>query len=570
MESLQFTEIKMRNSQFKRVQKLLKNKSVLISRILLIATSIGLLASMVYVGWHSNLYLATDSDGIVNTYLYMDFQLRDMIVPGNHTLLMKWPLFAIQSLFEYNYTNYALFNYGLLFATMIGWLVGLTILFGKKYYPFIAIGLSLILLGSLNFSNSLMYGSLRNIEYPIGLFFLIAVIALLQAKRISKKLIIGVSISAGLFALAVAGDSLMIFSFVVPLFLLAGIYWISGGKITKRMGIVAAIALGAIATGFILQRLGALLGIAIYHFDAAFIPVIVSNSLFWPSLTTAFDQLFIVSGAEIAGKVLSPSNAVYFFKFTLVLLSIIGLISAIIRFYKSKQKNILKNEWLPGALLALSFIITFAVYVILDMVYATQADGTVVNANSYRYLELLPLLLIAGGIYAYQLLPKNRKTLIATFFVLAALGSVLLSAQAIHADMRRSDVESMTRINTQKQIGTILTNENVPFFASGYWDGATTRFWTDKDIQYSSISSCKFSGPDFNTRKSWLTEDQYTKTALVVDRFGRSSSYWQCTDEQIEDIYGKPEKKIDVNDSPTSPIVFIYNYDIREKIQRPY
>jgi len=555
---------------FKKIKLSYAKHAKTYTLLIAIAAALGLLFTTLYSGWHANLLASTDSDGIVNTYLFQSFQIKDMIVPGNHTLLIKWPLFAIQSLFTYNFTSYAILNFLLLFGTIVGWLVGLTLLFGKRHFVLICIGLSVILLGTSLFPYSLLYGSLRNIEYPIGLFYILAIRSYLSTKIFTRKHIAQLITAFALFTLAASGDSLMVISFAAPLFVIGLVYWIKGGKLNKKILYALAGTFASIALALIIQRVIPLTGIALLHFDSAFNPVIVRFELLWPSLAYAFEQLFNLIGASIAGKAITPANAIYFFKFATLALGIIGLIVGVVQLIKAKTTNMLNGNTLAYGWLGISFFTTFLAYVLFGMAYNQLPDGTLVDAGSVRYIELLPLLTVAGLILLFLSLPKNRQYIVLGLFMTAAFGIALISMNAIRADTLKNDEFANARIATQKEIASILKKNDVQFLGSGYWDGATTRFWAQDTIDYVSISSCNVSGPDFNTRSSWLNSGHYDRSALLVDRHGRSAAYWGCTDQQILDIYGAPKQVIAVDASTNSPTVWLYDYDIRSKFVKNY
>ncbi len=539
--------------------------------LLNIASFLALVITLTYTGWLSNLTASTDSDGLVNTYLFRDFMLQDMIVPGNHTIVMKWPLFAIQSIFTYNFLSYSLLNYALLFGTILGWLLGLTIIFGKKYFSIITILLVLLLLGSNTFSDLLIYGSLRNIEYPIGLFFIISLSVLLKKRQVTHKKALFLFLSALLLAFAIAGDSLMLISFIAPVIVITATYWIKGGSIDRRLVHVLAVVVVTVLISFLIKKIIAVTGLGILHYDEALKPVVIQFELFWPSLAYAFEQLFIVADSSISGRPISADQLLFFFKFAILCIGLIGIFVTVAAWVRKKPTEMLEMENFTQVTLALAFIATLASYVLLDFTYTLREDGELVSSGNLRYLELLPLILVGGVVSLYKLLPHSRQAATLGLFILGSIASIGLSVNTIKADYYNQQAEANNKISRQQKIGNVLKENNVQYFASGYWDGAATKFWTSEDIMYTSISSCNYTGPDFNTRKSWANNDtRYKTTALVVDRHDNSASYWLCTDEQITQIYGQPLKKVASDGTDESSIIWIYDYDIRTKFISPY
>ena len=536
-----------------------------------IGASITLAVIIFYASKHATLAASVNSDGIVNTYLFEHFKFNDMIVPGNHTLLLKWPLFALQSLFHYNFTSYSILNFFFLFSTLWGWCVGLTILFGKKHYVLICMSLIVLLVGSIIFPFFLIFGSLRNIEYPIGLFFLLSLRALLVSDHMRKLKVIGIILSSLLFSLAIASDSLMTVTFVLPAAIIIATYWLKGGKLTKKLILISSLLIGTVLFSFIIKNQTAMAGIAILHYDVTLNPIIVKYDILWPSLVYAFQQLFDIVGADIASRPVDLENSLYFFKFLILIISLGGLISVTLRFFKSKAKDIINGDFFALTALALGFFATLTAYIMLGMVYTQLPNGQLVDAGASRYIEVLPLIMVAGIVVSFQLIPRSRRIAVLTIFIATASLCAVASLNTIREDTSNRDTSSNTSISQQKKIANILTNNGVQFIASGYWDGATTRFWSDNRVKYISINNCDNTAPDYNTRISWLKEDHYSKTALVINRRGPNADYWKCSDQQLSKIYGTPVQKIAVSaDSTTGPVVWIYNYDIRSKLISNY
>lgn len=536
-----------------------------------VLVSIALTIVMLYVGKHANLPASINSDGLVNTFLFKSFRLHDMIVPSNHTAVLKWPLLFIQSLFTYNFTSYSLLNMFLLFSTIWGWCTGLTILFGKKYYLLICITMIILLIGSTSFPFALTFATFRNIEYPIGLFFVISLRRIVYPKKIGRMLWVVLIVSLLLFSLAIAGDSLMLVTFIIPLFIIGILYWLKGGRLTQKNLKVLAIVTSTVLVAFVIKWFVVKSGLAIMYYDKSLDPFIANYDTLWPSIPFAFNQLFNLVGADITSKAVSFNNSFYFLKFSVSALSILGLVGVLVRLIKSKSKDMLKPDTIEYTFMALSFISTMAAYVMLGFVLTKLPNGQLVDSGASRYLAVLPLLMVSGIIVGYKFLPANRKNAVLLIYIVVSCVFVVLSINQIGTAIASQDAAEMTIIKQQKIIAEALKNNGVQFFASGYWDGATTRFWSNDTLQYVSINSCNQTAPNFNTRISWLKDGTYNKTALLIDRNGLSASYWHCTNDQLLKIYGQPSKIIYASDNgDNGPILWIYDYDIRSNIISDY
>jgi hypothetical protein len=219
------------------------NVALVLSVVLLFLTT-------TYAGLRANIAYSTDSNAIVSAQLFDKTARLPVVVPGPHSNLLVDPLFYIQGHLPYHYTSFTLGNVSLVLITMIAWAFLLIKLFGRKYEIPILLLLSCLILTSVMFSLSLGYTAIRNIQYPIALWFVMILNDLLRSKRkYTRRQFWLAAIGSVLFSLTLGGDSFFDYGVLVPLFAVIVWYWAQSQKFTRNMvkatALLVAVFVGA-------------------------------------------------------------------------------------------------------------------------------------------------------------------------------------------------------------------------------------------------------------------------------------------------------------------------------------
>ncbi len=527
-----------------------------------------LLVAVVYSSWHANLFYSNIQDAILYPYLFSHYHLHDIIVPAQHANILKFPLFWLQSVLPYNYTTLTIVDIGLAIVSIAWWAILLVVIFGRRYAPVICSLLFGVVIASVSLSNNFVETSIRNIEYPIGLSFILIISVLLKKARFTRKEVILGGIISLLFALSVAGDNLILTSFSVPLLAILGLYWLQTGNHSKQwlraVGLVVLVSLG----GLIIRKLVFLSGVVTGYYNMGF--HIVPIHSFAPSLGHATSQLLNLSGGSITSQALSPGLLLYMLNLLALIVGIGGLVFALIhatkRFYRGK--TMVGDDSFLWAALATSFFATFATYIFSNLVVTETASGTFVDSSQIRYISLMPLLVVVGVAvllkHFYAKRSDLRVAVVVIFMVAAVFAIPVVRNNWVGSDQ--------TAHNTRTVINNVVREakqDNVQAIVSGDTLGATVRFWSHNTIQYVSIIDCN-QPFQINTRLSWRKPATgVTNTALVIDTTGVDALYWQsCQLQSLQGIYGQPAAiKYVANPMGTQPIqMWIYHYDIRQKL----
>jgi len=535
-------------------------------------------AATLYTAKEANYQQTINSDNIIYPYLFQHFRRNDIILPGHHGNILDFPLYILQTLLPYTYMTFSFVTIGLVVVTVALWVYLLICIFGRIYTAVICAVLAAFLFGSPGFIGSLIGNTIRNIEYPLGLAFVLAINRILRGTRISQRLWAGLIIIFVLFSIALAGDSLLLYCFCLPLLAAVGIYWLQSRKITIAMvqasvGVVVSVLLAEIISSLVDKA-----GIVSYYYDSNFSAHTVPVSQLSFSVTTALQQALSLHGAYIFGlPQISVSQLLIFLNFALLIVAVAGFYLVLRRVIPIwRFKNIYEDNNYVLMVLAISFFLTFAVYILSDQVVHALPGGGLAVSGQQRYISILPLLSVAGVVTVLQTYYARHRALRMALPIVILLVS-LLAVPYIRTSQNAGDAYTSSDRNTINQIIATAHQNDVSVLLTGYWYGATSQFWSHDTVLTASVAgpSCNAAQPPFNTRKSWYTPSPSVhRSALVVDRSGPDESYWgACSDAELKTIYGTPSKIVYLNGINQSGITqqgsvefWVYNYDVRSRV----
>lgn len=528
-----------------------------------------------YTSWFANYYLSGNSDDIVYPYLFEDFKFNDMTLPGQHSNILKFPLFVVQAILPYNFLTFTLIGIGLVLTTVIAWAYLLGRIFGKRYLFIICLSLASVLLGSIELNNQLYGTTIRNIEYPISLAFII-VIAQVSKNGIGetfiRRMLIG--IVSILFAMTVAGDSFFLYTICGALFIMLAFFWSIRDSLKSKQPSsyyflqATSLVAGVIILAIIMRLFVRVTNIASFNTDAAFLPHVLPLNHLSPSLSTAATQVVTLSGANIFGQTVKLSHSLVFLNFLILVVGLIGLIRILSDIGSTaKRQDVLKRlgfvRLFTLGSTAFAGVLAFALYVGSDQVVSESPAGIIASAGQERYLTLIPMLLVVGVVYIiWRNYSRNRAVVLG--FPILILLIILANAVTIKNNHK---LENGLRTDPIA-IADVLQKNDIPVLVTGYWYAASTRFWSEDTITVAPIGNCNVQGPLINGRSSWYeSSPSVKKSALVVGHTGIDAIYATCPDEELMAIYGKPSQVLPIK-SANDLNLWVYKYDIRAKINR--
>lgn len=527
-----------------------------------------LITSSVYSAFYASNNLSTNSDAIVYPYLFRDIPAADqLLVSDKHSNILKMPLFALQGLFTYNYTSFMIFNIILYILTILGWVFLCIKIFGKRSsYPVLLTAI-VVVLTAHSFNNELIYSTVRNIEYPIILFFfyLLARLVFAKSKYISKKKSILFILYTAFVAVMIAGDQFFVYIGLTPA-LLVLIALLFNQKIPKKrilygVSSIIGIFLGSLLIKAILDVVG------LYDLDKRYLSetIIPSLPILLDSVLAVINQWFYLVGTAIPPRISSRSLvdlALIIGVFGTIILLVIAAYNSIFKHTKENQIALF-----VATILLVSSVVLVGAYVMSGLAF--QGGDILDSLANVRYMTLLPLVLIFGAGLSTVLFPTvlNYEKIIGIIFIIALIPALYSAVKYNNYSYLQAKESKISYIN----LANSLKQEGVTQVLSGYWYGAALRFWSEDTIHYSVVAECNKPSIE-NARRDWYKPNTSTnKSALIIDMSGRDLPFLGfCSGEKLQKIYGKANKEFQFITSPNlgSKInIWIFNYDIRSHTQ---
>jgi len=551
----------------------LKRNSITKVALFYAVPSFILLVTTVYSGWFSSLPNTVNSDHVIYPLLFKGIERFDLVALTDHANFLKFPIYYLQSVFPYNLYTATIMNIGLFVVTIGSWALLLVYIFGKRYLPLIFLSTSAVILSAILLDYELVGPAIRNLEYPVALAFIVAVARFTSKKKLTKSWFGIVISTAILYAISVAGDSLLLYALTAPLLIALVLfsYRTKDAQSKKRLNIAVLITLGSTLLAFIIRWFVQITGITLLYENADEKLYTIPFEHLIPSISLSINQLLSLFGANIFGQPVGINLALPMVNFLLIILAVIGLIITCRNSYKDPQsKKYFKSsqQALILVTLALAFCTTLIAYIFLDLVVVVDPTGKFVTSGQDRYLTLLPFIALAGLAYFFTQYQKNTYRFIVYGVII--LG-ILLSFTSLHHQRKSAYDNYGANLRwTLKEVSTTLESRNVDLLVAGYWYAAPASFYAN-GTNFISITNCNQPSPDFNIRKSFYEpSDRVQKSALIIDKQGPDARFWDCTDEQLTNIYGSPIEKIAVGaPQGTTLDIYIYDYDVRNKVAAP-
>lgn len=531
------------------------NVALILSVVLLIVTT-------TYAGLHASNAYSTDSNAIVTTQQFGEQAHYPVTLPGPHATLLVIPILYIQGHLPYHYTSFTLVNVGLVLVTMIAWAFLLIKLFGRKYELPILILLSSLVFTAVTFSLTLGYLTIRNIEYPIALWFVFIVSNLLKNLRYSRRQLILAAIGSILFCVTLAGDSFFNYAILLPLFLVIAWYWVQSREFTvnmaKAIGLLAGVFIGAALLKIILSAAG------LITFNYAFWGpnTIIPISSLAASLGIALQQLMRLQGGFIFGQIVNYHSLATFVNFGLLLVSILSLILILLKAghsFRNKTGLTDKNNFII-VVMAVSYFVVFLIYTLSGYVITRLPNGQLISDQNTRYISLMPFISIIGLVWLLKNYYKDYRAFLFVILMVLVVGiatSYTGVSTAYNSGSQQLEL-APSRASINSIIG-ILKSNDVHTVLADYWYGPVIGFWSNNSINVAPQEGC--SQPVLpGSLNSAFTHQKGIKSALIIDRGGLNYAYWACTDPQLVQIFGTPSQELTVPGVTATPVeIWIYN-----------
>lgn len=468
---------------------------------------------------------------------------------AQHTNLIKVPYLWIQAkLFVFGTRSYEAMNVFLVVVTVIGWslivsrLVKITAARAAANFA-----LAGILLGSFEFSTNLVMPTIRNIEYPILLAYIMLLQSFVRLPRRRKWLWAWL-----ILALLAASDYFIVFVVTATVVIAAALlFWRK--FISKRIALyVAANAVAGTIGGLVILKIGEVLGVLHLLQNPS---VVVPYSEFWGQVQNAIEHTLQIFGGDFFGL---PTHLMAATRLILAGVAVASAIAAyLVLRYRVTVHHLKQDNTLTYYCVALLFILVLAAYVLSG--YAVAGGGNI------RYITALPFL----GILLLTVLFQHSSRLL-------LLVSLLVFAAGLHALPLTKNAYAYERSQAASWVDidhNIISYLNQQHVSVGYGTlgyASTTWFFSKQKVNVYNIKPCNIKNPVLST-SAWYTNHGVNKSALIVDRsigaVWADESWAPCSQQSLQSIYGKPVSQKYVGMRANEPIeVLVYNYDIGSRL----
>lgn len=504
-----------------------------------------LMGVSVYSGIQATKLQAVTSDQFIGTYNYSDSGTPTVDV--SHTNIIKAPILWAQGNLDYTFFSLASVNIGFIFLSFGFWLFLLYKLLGYKAIALGSFMFSAILVNSTSFSINITMTTIRHIEYPIALLFIMGLYKLIVANKNYLKQSALLSLLLGLLILH---DYFFLYT-LAPASLMVTAWYSLRQKvdlkpITKNIAVVITGTLASLVFAKILTKLGVLNITSGYSEIKSFIPF---ETIPETVMTVLKETLNLFGGLIFGGPV-----ALSFLGVLGCFGVFIACITAVLLFVKKKVKATQQVRFTYSILLVF-LLMTYLVYILANLVSGHNARY--LTATVYIGVAFLTwLILQLGHIKASYLISCFAFMLIAIFGYkhTASVYNTFTS----NVSVSEKSMESLSRKISEEGVRVVGT-------PGGY---QSLRFYNENKIDavFEVRNSC-FKIKKWTNNEAWIRNVSTKKTAFLVDEASPGSA---CSEKAAEVAFGKPSKIIATKgsiysaDGPVS--VLIYDYDIRSKL----
>lgn len=509
-----------------------------------------LFAASVYSGIHASNVQLTTSDQFITTYIFGSIDQGRPMISSDHTNLLKFPLLWLQEKLPYGYVSYVGLNILFVFSALGLWSILLGKILNRSVIPISLLVFSAILINSPTFALSVTMTTLRHIEYPLALLYLMGVYEFFKPRKKHLKLAAGMTLYLSLLLL---NDKFFVYT-LVPAALLSIVWLYHTGKHSYDVRAVAyaiASVVTGTALGLVLPKLLTATGLITIVSGYADVRYLISFGDILNSTLLSIQQTLELFGGSIFGQEIRKLNISLFMGLIIFLIAATGFIRANTRL---KLRRIDRQNFLHVALIIFTLFMYLA-YILPDFAKPYNA----------RYLTAIVFIGATYFAYAVWIYSKQYKSLpyIMAVFLIA---TVLLSLPRVNPLYRTATENSMPSVLQAKNIANALHERDVRLVVTpgGHSDISFHSGGSVESIQL--LNTCSTPSAWANN-SAWIYEGQHSKTAFLVDTTLPDPTAKACPPDTIFQIYGLPGEIVPIATSKEgAKAIYIYNYDIRTKL----
>lgn len=509
-----------------------------------------------------------NADQLVNPLLFQNNNVfRDAQIPGQHSFILKWPIFFIISLFNNTSSALIAITVSVVVVTVMA-LVWIIYRIERRplYFAAICLALASVLLlippqpyaGGILPVNMAMLAS-RNIEY---ILYIVSLIALIKANKITSRwLWAGI---AGL-TLLIASDKIFA-TMLIGGSILASIVYTAFRKRQYAITATSGIIIGTLSTlvATVILWFINYLGIVIILNQAAASPYAIVYNLHKVALgfvysisalltnigaNPAYDATKLRDTPRFAiDRLLSWSGLGYIVNGLILIVGVLA-VGYILAHSLAKTKPKAVPDDRPFKLvimLAWSSFVTFGAFIFTNHEYSVDA----------RYLSIvLPTLFIAMAVYGRKLKLQPRLLIATMGVLLLAIASGIYGTTNIY----HQDTQAMANINARNlTVAQAVKRNHISLLVGDYWRVIPIRAQSNQSLTTIPLNTCT-QPRNVLSSLAWQKNLATTSFAYLWSYDRGLTDYPQCGLQTIVDSFGKPNKSVTITgtvEKPTESLLF--------------
>jgi hypothetical protein len=511
-----------------------------------------LLSVSIYIGIQASVTQQVVSDQFISTYIFSDALKGVPMVSTDHTNIIKIIPLWIQGNFGYSLASYVGLNIAFILGSISLWVYLIGRIFGSKVRTIALFTFSAVLFASTSFAINITMTTLRHIEYPLGLLFVLLLAGLLLNKP--KRFLARGVLIASLLAILILNDKYFLYTLVPAVII--GVIFFSLNQIKKRYAVftIVVVLIGA-SIGLLLPSLLNHTGLISILPGYVRINSVVDFDALFNSVLLTIKQTLNLFGGLIFGQQAKVRNA------TIFLLLFIPIISAIAIRKMSKVYTFAKTPiaYFIHITLTAWILMAYAVYIL---------SGSTTEGND-RYLTLIVFIGITYFSWFVWRLSnsKNNRTWLVFAVCLVMLISIPLSYPRVHSAYRDAKIFSSSQAQAAKETATILESNNIKLLAApfGYY---SLKFFapTNNNLTIVGVDHCNLPNV-WSNNGDWIYNNKYTRSAYIFEEKQYAPTQENfCSEADLIQLFGQPDSILrtpSMYAAGKQTKIYVYNYDIR-------
>lgn len=517
-----------------------------------------------------------NADQLVNAYLFQDGKtLQGAYFPGQHTFLIKWPLFFGVKLL--GYTNASFIGLTLLAVLLtVGSLAYLLSRIEHRPLPlgtiYLALASAFLLVPAQPYAGALLPVNMsmlttRNLEY---IFYIASLYFIVRAQRLkSKHFVVGVI----LLGLLISSDKLFLSISLVGALLATIIYalrarWEFASLSVRWFTATVVSALGSIAIIDVINRVG--LTHVVSSGPAGPYALIHSAKTALLGLTYAAGGVMTNFGANpaynaltirdvpqsIKHNILSVAGPAYFVNLVLLTVGIfvsMKLFLSTLGFFKPKR-TVINQTGKLGTLLLWASISAVGLFVATDHYYVVDAR--------YLTVSLFAVLVAVAGWARTKRLQPGLLLIFASLLLISIVSGSLTAGTNFQA--QKAALQSDNARNQSVAL-TLASRHRVNLLVGDYWRVIPTRQQTGNRQQVLPLDACH-TPRTVLTSQTWQPDLKRHSFAYLLTLDRNSTGYPSCSLRDVTDEYGTPNTSVLIAGSLPQPKELLLFYDQGKRI----